>query len=117
MSLATPHLSPAQVLAAMIPTASKAVPDAQGRYGPYGGSYVPETLMVAVNQLADEYERARKDPEFWKQLNYYLKQFVGRPTPLYYAQRLTELAFHRIASCLRADRPKHDERGDPQGGN
>jgi tryptophan synthase beta chain len=86
------NLSPALVLAATIPTASKSVPTPQGRFGPYGGSYVPETLMVAVQQLADEYERAKKDPEFWKQLNYYLKQFVGRPTPLYYAQRLTELA-------------------------
>ncbi len=72
--------------------ASKAVPDSQGRFGPYGGSYVPETLMIAVRQLAEEYERAKKDPEFHRQLKYYLKQFVGRPTPLYFAQRLTELA-------------------------
>src|SRR3954470_5220527 len=68
------------------------VPNAQGRFGPYGGSYVPETLMIAVRQLADEYERAMKDPEFKRQLNYYLKQFVGRPTPLYFAERLTKLA-------------------------
>jgi tryptophan synthase beta chain len=68
------------------------VPDANGRFGPYGGSYVPETLMVAVRQLAEEYERAKKDPEFKQQLQYYLKQFVGRPTPLYYAERLTQLA-------------------------
>jgi len=72
--------------------ASAAVPDAHGRFGPYGGSYVPETLMIAVNQLAEEYERAKKDPAFQKELDYYLKQFVGRPTPLYFAQRLTELA-------------------------
>jgi tryptophan synthase beta chain len=72
--------------------ASKNVPDAHGHFGPYGGTYVPETLMGAVRQLADEYDRARKDPEFRRQLNYYLKQFVGRPTPLYFAQRLTELA-------------------------
>jgi tryptophan synthase beta chain len=68
------------------------VPDTNGRFGPYGGSYVPETLMVAVRQLAEEYERAKKDPEFKQQLQYYLKQFVGRPTPLYYAERLTQLA-------------------------
>lgn len=67
-------------------------PNAQGRFGPYGGSYVPETLMVAVRQLAEEYERAAKDPEFKRQLAYYLKQFVGRPTPLYFAERLTRLA-------------------------
>jgi tryptophan synthase beta chain len=72
--------------------ARRAVPDAHGHFGPYGGTYVPETLMAAVRQLADEYEIARKDPEFKQQLNYYLKQFVGRPTPLYFAERLTQLA-------------------------
>src|SRR3954466_15597452 len=72
--------------------ATPSVPDLHGRFGPYGGSYVPETLMVAVRQLSEEYERAKKDPEFQRQLNYYLKQFVGRPTPLYYAERLTQLA-------------------------
>jgi tryptophan synthase beta chain len=88
----SPHLSAADVEAARGSVqATKAVPDPHGRFGPYGGSYVPETLMVAVKQLADEYERARKDPEFKAQLNYYLKQFVGRPTPLYYAERLTQL--------------------------
>jgi len=72
--------------------ASASVPDQHGRFGPYGGSYVPETLMVAVHQLSEEYERAKKDPAFQKELAYYLKEFVGRPTPLYFAQRLTELA-------------------------
>ena len=73
------------------PRAVKAVPDVHGHFGQYGGMYVPETLMGAVRQLADEYERAKKDPAFKEQLNYYLRQFVGRPTPLYFAQRLTEL--------------------------
>jgi tryptophan synthase beta chain len=72
--------------------AVKSVPDREGRFGAYGGTYVPETLMVAVRQLAEEYERAKKDPEFKQQLAYYLKQFVGRPTPLYFAERLTKLA-------------------------
>ena len=85
-------LSSAEVEAQTLPSASKSVPDALGRFGPYGGSYVPETLMIAVRQLADEYARAKKDPEFHRQLNYYLKHFVGRPTPLYYAERLTQLA-------------------------
>jgi tryptophan synthase beta chain len=71
--------------------ARAAVPDAAGHFGPYGGSYVPETLMAAVHELAAEYERAKKDPKFHEELAYYLKEFVGRPTPLYYAQRLTEL--------------------------
>ncbi|HVX85273.1 MAG TPA: tryptophan synthase subunit beta [Phycisphaerae bacterium] len=81
-----------QAHARQAPRASADVPDAHGRFGPYGGSYVPETLMVAVRQLADEYERAKKDPDFQQQFRYYLKQFVGRPTPLYFAERLTKLA-------------------------
>ncbi|MCL2646778.1 MAG: tryptophan synthase subunit beta [Phycisphaerales bacterium] len=67
------------------------VPDSRGYFGAYGGSYLPETLMGAVEELAAEYERAKKDPEFVRQFQYYLKQFVGRPTPLYYAQRLTQM--------------------------
>jgi tryptophan synthase beta chain len=93
MSIEPAQLSSADVEARKdIPPANKSVPDPHGRFGPYGGSYVPETLMVAVRQLAEEYERAKKDAEFKAQLNYYLKQFVGRPTPLYYAERLTKLA-------------------------
>ncbi len=72
--------------------ASSQVPDRHGHFGPYGGVYVPETLMAAVSQLSEEYDRARKDPAFEKELAYYLRQFVGRKTPLYFAQRLTELA-------------------------
>ena len=68
------------------------VPDTHGHFGPYGGVYVPETLMAAVTQLAEEYDRARKDPAFQKELDYYLRQFAGRATPLYFARRLTELA-------------------------
>ena len=71
--------------------ASSHVPNSEGRFGPYGGSYVPETLMRAVHELDAEYKRAQKDPAFQKELDYYLKEFVGRPTPLYFAQRLTEL--------------------------
>ncbi len=72
--------------------AGSQVPDSQGHFGPYGGVYVPETLMAAVSQLTQEYQRARNDPAFEKDLEYYLRQFVGRKTPLYFAQRLTELA-------------------------
>ena len=87
------RLSSSQVAACSSPQmASAAVPDATGHFGPYGGTYVPETLMIAVHQLAEEYQHARNDPDFQRQLSYYLKEFVGRPTPLYYAQRLTELA-------------------------
>lgn len=69
--------------------ASAAVPDTHGRFGPYGGRYVPETLMFALNQLTEQYEYARSDPEFQRQFQYYLQQYVGRPSPLYFAERLT----------------------------
>jgi tryptophan synthase beta chain len=75
-----------------MPTASTAVPDQHGRFGPYGGRYVPETLMAALHQLSDHYEQARADPEFQKQLDYYLQHYVGRPAPLYFAERLTREA-------------------------
>ncbi|MBM3996890.1 MAG: tryptophan synthase subunit beta [Planctomycetes bacterium] len=68
------------------------VPDAQGRFGPYGGRYVPETLMHALRQLAEQYDAARSDPEFQKQLDYYFEHYVGRPSPLYFAERLTKEA-------------------------
>ena len=66
------------------------VPDASGRFGTYGGRYVPETLMAALEQLADAYAEARQDTDFQQQLDYLLKQYVGRPTPLYFARRLTD---------------------------
>src|SRR3954452_22950626 len=75
-----------------MPPATPAVPDQQGRFGPYGGRYVPETLMFALRQLTEEYERARSDPDFQRQLDYYLTQYVGRPSPLYFAERLTREA-------------------------
>jgi tryptophan synthase beta chain len=66
------------------------LPDAQGHFGPYGGRYVPETLMHPLQELEAEYFRAQHDPEFQKELSYYLTEFVGRPTPLYFAERLTK---------------------------
>ena len=65
------------------------VPDATGHFGPYGGMYVPETLMAPLQELAREYEKARRDRKFQQELAYYLRDFVGRPTPLYFAERLT----------------------------
>ena len=69
--------------------ASPAMPDTTGHYGPFGGRYVPETLVHPLQQLEDEYWRAQQDPAFQKELDYYLREFVGRPTPLYLAERLT----------------------------
>jgi tryptophan synthase beta chain len=75
-----------------MPVASPAVPDREGRFGPYGGRFVPETLMHALRQLTEQYDQARQDPEFQRQLDYYLKHYVGRPSPLYFAERLTKEA-------------------------
>ncbi len=69
--------------------ASSAMPDKAGHFGPYGGRYVPETLVHPLQQLEDEYFRAQADPAFRRELDYYLREFVGRPTPLYFAERLT----------------------------
>ncbi|TLY41505.1 MAG: tryptophan synthase subunit beta [Nitrospirae bacterium] len=66
------------------------LPDARGRFGAFGGRYVPETLIPALDELAREYEKARRDPKFKAELDSYLRQYVGRPTPLYYAERLTK---------------------------
>jgi tryptophan synthase beta chain len=67
-------------------------PDVQGRFGPYGGRYVPETLMFALRQLTEQYEQAREDLEFQQQFTDYLHYYVGRPSPLYFAERLTQEA-------------------------
>ncbi|HET8668523.1 MAG TPA: tryptophan synthase subunit beta [Terriglobales bacterium] len=65
----------------------KSVP---GRFGPYGGRYVPETLMAALQELEAAYEEAKRDRRFRERLDYLLKQYAGRPTPLFLAQRLTD---------------------------
>ncbi len=65
------------------------LPDAQGHFGPYGGMFVPETLMTALNELTEEYAKAREDEAFQKELDALLHDFAGRPTPLYFAERLT----------------------------
>jgi tryptophan synthase beta chain len=74
---------------AMSEQAMESMPDAQGHFGPYGGRYVPETLVHPLAELEAEYERAAADAEFQEQFRYYLREFCGRPTPLYYAERLT----------------------------
>jgi tryptophan synthase beta chain len=67
-------------------------PDPLGRFGSFGGRFVPETLMDALNQLAEAYEQAKADPEFQSRLSDYLKHYVGRPSPLFHAERLTKRA-------------------------
>jgi tryptophan synthase beta chain len=66
------------------------LPDARGHFGAYGGMYVPETLMTPLFELTEAYHESRKDPAFQKELDHQLREFAGRPTNLYFADRLTE---------------------------
>ncbi len=68
----------------------ESLPDQHGHFGPYGGMFVPETLITALNELTVEYEKVRGDEEFQSQLANVLREFAGRPTPLYFAERLTQ---------------------------
>jgi tryptophan synthase beta chain len=65
-------------------------PDKQGHFGQFGGRYVSETLMPALYELEEAYARYRRDPEFIAEFDYYLREYVGRPNPLYYAEKLTK---------------------------
>ncbi len=71
-------------------SATQTWPDAAGRFGEFGGQFVPETLMAAVHELERAYASVRQDLAFWSELDSYLSQYVGRPSPLYFARRLTE---------------------------
>ena len=66
------------------------LPDARGRFGSYGGRYVPETLIPALEEVEAAYREAKEDPAFLAELEYYLREFAGRPTPLFHARRLSE---------------------------
>lgn len=68
------------------------LPDEKGYFGDFGGRFVPETLMYALEELERAYEEIKHDQSFWQELNQLLKDFAGRPTPLYFAKRLTEYA-------------------------
>jgi tryptophan synthase beta chain len=99
-----------------IPNSLRSGPDAAGRFGQFGGRFVAETLMPLVLQLEQEYAAARADPTFQTELDYYLKHYVGRPSPLWFAERLTRelggakiyfkrdelnhTGAHKINSCL-----------------
>ena len=64
-------------------------PDEHGHFGPYGGIFVGETLMPALDELNRKYAELKADPAFWAEFDYDLKHYVGRPSPLYFAERLT----------------------------
>lgn len=73
-----------------IPSPTKYDPDENGHFGKFGGRYVPETLMPALLELAKEYDAIRFDKTFWKEVDYYLKDYVGRPSPLYFAANISK---------------------------
>ena len=77
-------------------SAQPLVPDAGGHFGPYGGRFVPETLVVALEELEREYDRAQADPAFRRELEDTLRDFAGRPTPLFEAKRFSEQAGCRV---------------------
>jgi tryptophan synthase beta chain len=72
-----------------IPNSLRAGPDASGHFGAYGGRFVAETLMPLVLSLEQAYEAAKKDPQFAGELSGFLTHYVGRESPLYFAERLT----------------------------
>ncbi len=74
----------------MSPLTTYTMPDKTGRYGNFGGRFVPELLMPALLELEEVYETAKNDPAFLQQVEYYLKQYVGRETPLYFSEQLTK---------------------------
>ena len=73
-------------------------PDEQGHFGIYGGRFVAETLMPLILDLEAEYGRAKEDPSFWAEMDDLWTHYVGRPSPLYFAPRLTEWIVHRTGS-------------------
>ncbi len=73
-----------------VPKKSKFDPDDNGHFGIYGGRYVPETLMPTLLELDKEYAKVRFDKNFWEEVNYYFNEYVGRPSPLYYAKNISD---------------------------
>jgi tryptophan synthase beta chain len=78
-------------------------PDEHGRFGPFGGQFVPETLMAALEELVETFTRSQRDPDFASELELFSRTFAGRPTPLYFAERLTEAAGGALIWLKRED--------------
>ena len=89
-----------------MPNSFSAGPDAQGRFGQFGGRFVSETLMPLILDLEAEYEKAKTDDDFWTEMNDLWTHYVGRPSPLYYAERLTE-KFGGAKIYLKRDELNH----------
>ncbi len=73
-----------------IPIKSAYDPDELGHFGIFGGRYVPETLMPTLEELKKDYEKVRFDEEFWSEVDYYYKNYVGRPNPIYFAENISK---------------------------
>ena len=73
-----------------LPNSFRSGPDERGHFGIFGGRFVAETLMPLILDLEKAYGEAKADPSFQKEMNGYLRDYVGRPSPLYFAERLTE---------------------------
>lgn len=84
------HASGMACSGATLDTPPDNLPDSHGRFGQYGGVFVPETLMTALEELGEAYEAAKRDESFQEEFAHYLKEFAGRPTELYFAERLTQ---------------------------
>jgi len=89
-----------------MPNSFSAGPDAQGRFGQFGGRFVSETLMPLILDLEAEYEKAKTDDDFWAEMNDLWTHYVGRPSPLYHAERLTE-KFGGAKIYLKRDELNH----------
>src|SRR6266516_5931574 len=101
----TPHSALAR--GSEILMASEAGAHTAGRFGPYGGRYVPETLMAALEELDRVHEAAKRDPSFWTELNALLKDYVGRPTPLTETPRLGEQVGAGVVGALKREDLNH----------
>lgn len=87
-----------------LPDTHAFLPDRQGRFGPFGGQFVPETLMGCLKELESQYRICRRDPRFKKELTEYLTRYAGRPTPLYHAKRLS----HRLGRGIQVYLKRED---------
>src|SRR5947207_7252232 len=102
-----PHSAFGAARASEGPLASEARTGDPGRFGPYGGRYVPETLMAALEELDRVHEEAKRDPSFWAELEALLKDYVGRPTPLTEAPRLGAQVGAGVVVALKREDLNH----------
>ena len=93
------------------PNSFRTGPDERGHFGIFGGRYVAETLMPLILDLEKAYNEAKADPQFQSELKYLLSQYAGRPSPLYFARRLTEKLGGNIELAIRqlAERKRNED--------